>query len=68
MSDTSDGLELATDREANVALLRDYIDAHRRLFVLSGAGLSVGSGIPDYRDREGGWKGASPIQHQAFKK
>lgn len=66
MSDTSDGLELATDREANVALLRDYIDAHRRLFVLSGAGLSVGSGIPDYRDREGGWKGASPIQHQAF--
>lgn len=34
--------------------------------VLSGAGLSTSCGIPDYRDREGRWKRAQPIDHQAF--
>jgi NAD-dependent SIR2 family protein deacetylase len=34
--------------------------------VLSGAGLSTASGIPDYRDCEGRWKGAQPIQHSDF--
>lgn len=50
----------------HVDALRAFVTDHRRVFVLSGAGLSTGSGIPDYRDRNGGWKGASPIQHQAF--
>ncbi len=34
--------------------------------VLSGAGLSTSCGIPDYRDREGRWKRAQPVDHQAF--
>lgn len=34
--------------------------------VLSGAGLSTSSGIPDYRDREGNWKRAQPIDHRDF--
>lgn len=34
--------------------------------VLSGAGLSTSSGIPDYRDREGNWKRAQPIDHKDF--
>lgn len=50
----------------DVERLTDFLSQHRRLFVLTGAGLSTGSGIPDYRDREGGWKGATPIQHQEF--
>ena len=66
MSTTAADTAPASARSHNVAALRGFIDAHRRLFVLSGAGLSVGSGIPDYRDRQGGWKGATPIQHQAF--
>ena len=36
------------------------------LVILSGAGLSTSSGIPDYRDREGRWKRPQPIDHQAF--
>lgn len=49
-----------------VAQLRDFLGQYRQLFVLTGAGISTGSGIPDYRDRDGGWKGATPIQHQDF--
>ena len=52
--------------EQDVASLRAFIGRYRRLFVLTGAGISTGSGIPDYRDRAGGWKGATPIQHQEF--
>jgi len=58
--------EGAAPRADHVAALREFLDANRRLFVLTGAGISTRSGIPDYRDRDGGWKGATPIQHQAF--
>ncbi len=47
-------------------LLRHWIDRHQRLFVLTGAGCSTGSGIPDYRDREGAWKRTPPVTIQAF--
>jgi NAD-dependent SIR2 family protein deacetylase len=46
--------------------LRDFLDRHRRLFVLTGAGCSTASGIPDYRDLEGGWKRPPPVTYQAF--
>lgn len=46
--------------------LREFIEAHRRLFVLTGAGCSTGSGIPDYRDADGGWKRDPPITFQSF--
>lgn len=49
------------------SLLRDWIDGHRRLFVLTGAGCSTDSGIPDYRDREGAWKRSPPVTFQAFR-
>ena len=41
--------------------LESFIDRHRRLFVLTGAGCSAPSGIPDYRDAEGRWKRAQPV-------
>ena len=46
--------------------LRDFVARHRRLFVLTGAGCSTDSGIPDYRDQDGEWKRAQPVQFQPF--
>ena len=46
--------------------LQDFVDRHRRLFVLTGAGCSTRSGIPDYRDAGGQWKRAPPVTYQAF--
>jgi NAD-dependent SIR2 family protein deacetylase len=48
------------------ATLREFVERHRRLFVLTGAGCSTDSGIPDYRDHDGEWKRTQPVQFQAF--
>ena len=50
----------------DTATLTQLIAQHRRLTVLSGAGCSTGSGIPDYRDDDGAWKHARPVQFQDF--
>ena len=41
--------------------LREFVERHERLFVLTGAGCSTASGIPDYRDADGEWKRGLPI-------
>ena len=46
--------------------LAEFVDRHPRLFVLTGAGCSTDSGIPDYRDADGEWKRRPPIMFQAF--
>jgi NAD-dependent SIR2 family protein deacetylase len=46
--------------------LQDFVDRHQRLFVLTGAGCSTNSGIPDYRDAAGNWKRQQPVTYQAF--
>jgi NAD-dependent SIR2 family protein deacetylase len=46
--------------------LQHFIERHPRLFVLTGAGCSTQSGIPDYRDAEGSWKRKQPVSFQAF--
>lgn len=56
LADTQEGLDA----------LRRLLAAHPRLFVLTGAGISTASGIPDYRDRDGGWKRTPPVTLQAF--
>ena len=48
------------------AALAEFIRRYPRLFVLTGAGVSTDSGIPDYRDGEGAWKRGQPVQHQDF--
>lgn len=51
---------------ASTAPLADFVRRHPRLFVLTGAGCSTESGIPDYRDANGDWKRAAPVTYQAF--
>ncbi len=48
------------------ARLRDFVHRHNRIFVLTGAGCSTDSGIPDYRDALGNWKRPQPVQFQPF--
>ena len=43
--------------------LADWLHVHRRVFVLTGAGCSTASGIPDYRDRDGAWKRKPPVTY-----
>ncbi|MBK5256929.1 MAG: NAD-dependent protein deacetylase [Vicinamibacteria bacterium] len=43
-----------------------FVRSAPRLFVLTGAGCSTASGIPDYRDESGAWKNKPPVQFQDF--
>ena len=56
----------ATPMSVTSDALREFIEQHSRLFVLTGAGCSTDSGIPDYRDADGEWKRAQPVQFRAF--
>lgn len=46
--------------------LPDFVARHARLFVLTGAGCSTDSGIPDYRDADGSWKHKHPVMFAEF--
>lgn len=46
--------------------LSAFFRAHRRVLVLTGAGISRDSGIPTYRDAAGRWQHSAPIMHRDF--
>ncbi len=46
--------------------LEHFIARHPRLFILTGAGCSTESGIPDYRDAAGEWKRRPPVMIGPF--
>lgn len=57
---------LAVEVNPEVERLCAFIEQHPRLLVLTGAGISLESGIPTYRDHNGVWKGGPPMQHNDF--
>jgi NAD-dependent SIR2 family protein deacetylase len=46
--------------------LLDLFQNHNQVVVLTGAGVSTASGIPDYRDDNGAWKHSRPMEYQDF--
>lgn len=56
----SEHTQLAADR------LYRFLQQYAPVAVLTGAGISTASGIPDYRDQQGQWKRKQPVQHPDF--
>src|SRR5712671_2362718 len=53
---------MGTETNRLVELLRQA----KRILVFSGAGISTGSGIPDFRGPDGVWKRRRPVYYDDF--
>lgn len=54
-------------KERLINQLLGFVADHPRLSVITGAGCSTASGIPDYRDQQGRWKNRQPVQFADFR-
>lgn len=54
--------KISTQLESLISVLQNK----RKIWILTGAGISAPSGIPTYRNDKGEWKSANPIQHNDF--
>lgn len=57
-------MDLSLEDQGEI-LARFFADAGR-VAILTGAGVSTASGIPEYRDRDGNWKHPQPVQYADF--
>lgn len=46
--------------------LVEFIQSHASIFVLTGAGVSTASGLPNYRDEAGNWMHQKPMEYRDF--
>lgn len=66
-SKTAGTLSNLLEFERDVDALCDFISSANSLVAITGAGISTGSGIPDYRGEKGSYKfGHKPQTHQEF--
>src|SRR5262249_6964731 len=52
--------------ETEHARLVEFLRERGRILVFTGAGISTGSGIPDFRGPDGVWKRRKPVYYQDF--
>jgi len=64
----SEGFTITERAEVFAEMLAAFLARYPNTLVLTGAGLSTASGIPDYRDRDGVRRGRQPIQGPEFRK
>jgi NAD-dependent SIR2 family protein deacetylase len=60
-------MAIALDGNDAVNQLAAFLARYPNLLVLTGAGISTASGIPDYRDRDGVRRGKAPVQGPDFR-
>ncbi|UGQ48839.1 NAD-dependent protein deacetylase [Massilia endophytica] len=58
----------AMNHSESIDALAGFLQRHRRVLALTGAGISTASGIPGYRDEEGVRRGKPPIQGPEFRR
>ena len=64
----SEGFSIRERAAVFAEMLAGFLARHPHTLVLTGAGLSTASGIPDYRDRDGVRRGRAPIQGPDFRR
>lgn len=63
---SASGATCVSAARGRLEALAAFAQRNAPLWVLTGAGCSTGSGIPDYRDRDGCWKHPQPMMFQEF--
>jgi hypothetical protein len=56
----------ATSIHNSATDLAGYLRAAQRALIFTGAGISTGSGIPDFRGPQGVWTRRKPVYYQDF--